>query len=44
MKMMGEMDVSVESVGLLIFSELVQSPTLGRLTREGFVNGLSSEK
>ena len=44
MKMMGEMDVSVESVGLLVFSELVQSPSLGKLTREGFVNGLSSEK
>ena len=44
MKMMGAMEISLESVGLLIFSDLVQSPTLGKLTREGFVNGLSSEK
>jgi len=44
MKMMGQMDISVESVGLLIFSELVHSPSLGKLTREGFINGLSGEK
>jgi len=42
MKLMGDMDLSVEDVGLLIFSELVQSPSLGKLTREGFVEGLSS--
>lgn len=41
MKMMGDMSLSVENVGLLIFSELVQSPSLGKLTREGFVSGLS---
>lgn len=44
MQIMGEMDISLDGVGLLIFSELVQSPSLGKLTREGFVNGLSSEK
>ena len=44
MKMMGDMDLSVENVGLLVFSELVQSPSLGKLTREGFVNGLSEQR
>jgi len=44
MQIMGEMDVGLDSVGLFVFSELVQSPSLGKLTREGFVNGLSSEK
>ncbi|GAB7339577.1 hypothetical protein MBLNU457_6180t2 [Dothideomycetes sp. NU457] len=42
-QIMGEMDISLESVGLLVFSELVQSPSLGKITRDGFVNGLSGE-
>ncbi|PSK43099.1 hypothetical protein B9Z65_7053 [Elsinoe australis] len=41
--MMGDMNVNMESVDLLVFSELVQSPTLGKVTREGFVDGLSQE-
>jgi len=44
MSIMAKMDISVESVALLIFSDLVRSPTLGKLTREGFVEGLAHEK
>lgn len=44
MKMMGDMELSVENVGLLVFSELAQSPSLGKLSREGFVDGLSKER
>ncbi|KAF2225793.1 Cullin binding-domain-containing protein [Elsinoe ampelina] len=42
-KMMQDMKVDMESTDLLIFSELVQSPTLGKITREGFVDGLSQQ-
>ncbi|PNS19296.1 hypothetical protein CAC42_2473 [Sphaceloma murrayae] len=42
-KMMSDMDVNMESVDLLVFSELVQSPTLGKVTREGFVGSLAQE-
>ena len=34
-----EMDIGVEDIGALVFSELVSSPSLGRVTREGFVDG-----
>ena len=44
MTLVGTLSLSLEDVDLLIFSELVQSPTLGKLTREGFVGGLSREK
>ncbi|GAB7354151.1 hypothetical protein MBLNU459_g4709t2 [Dothideomycetes sp. NU459] len=42
MKMCEDMEVSIEEVSFLIFSELVQSPTMGKLTRENFVDGLSA--
>lgn len=44
MKLMSDLDLGLEDVGLLIFSQLVQSPSLGKITREGFVNGLCGQK
>lgn len=41
MKMCQDMQISIEDVGFLIFSELAQSPSMGKLTREGFVDGLA---
>lgn len=38
-KMLGEMTIGVEDISAFIFSELVQSPALGKITREGFVDG-----
>jgi len=36
-----ELDIDLADVGALVFSELVQSPSLGMITREGFVDGCS---
>ena len=33
------MNIGLEDIGALVFSELVQSPTLAKITREGFVDG-----
>jgi len=44
MSLVGKLELSLEDVDLLIFSELVQSPTLGTITRAGFVDGLAKEK
>lgn len=44
MSMLQEMDVDPEEVDVLIFSELVQSPSLGKITRGGFVDSLSAQK
>ena len=38
-KLLGDIQIGVEDVGALIFSEIVQSPSLGRITREGFIDG-----
>ncbi len=38
-KMLGEMDIGLDDIGALVFSELVQSPSLGKVTREGFIDG-----
>lgn len=38
-KMLGEMGIGLEDIGSLVFSELVQSPSLGKVTRDGFVDG-----
>lgn len=42
-KMLEDMNVDMGSVDILIFSELVGSPTLGNITRQGFVDGLAQE-
>lgn len=42
MKLMDDLNINIESVDMLVFSELVACPTLGTVTREGFVDGLSS--
>ncbi|CZT19112.1 related to defective in cullin neddylation protein 1 [Ramularia collo-cygni] len=36
-----ELDIEVADVAALVFSELVQSPSLGTITRDGFVDGFS---
>lgn len=40
-KLLADMDISLEDIGSLVFSELVQSPSLGKITREGFLEGVS---
>lgn len=39
MNLCGEIGVDLEDIGSLVFFELVQSPSLGLITREGFVEG-----
>nr|POF13940.1 sorting nexin mvp1 [Quercus suber] len=39
--LLGELEIGLDDVGSLIFSEIVSSPTLGKFTREGFVDGWS---
>ncbi|KAB8360752.1 hypothetical protein FH972_024486 [Carpinus fangiana] len=36
-----DLSVSLESITVLIFSDLVSSPTMGEITREGFISGWS---
>ncbi|KAK4541014.1 hypothetical protein LTR36_008383 [Oleoguttula mirabilis] len=38
-KILGDLQIGLDDVGALIFSEIAQSPTLGRITREGFIDG-----
>lgn len=38
-KMLSEMNIGLDDIGAFVFSELVQSPSLGKITREGFVDG-----
>jgi len=38
-QLLGELQIGLDDVGALIFSEIVQSPSLGKITREGFVDG-----
>lgn len=38
-KILGEMNIGLDDIGSFVFSELVQSPTLGKITRDGFVEG-----
>ncbi|GAB7357986.1 hypothetical protein MBLNU230_g0153t1 [Neophaeotheca triangularis] len=41
-QLLGDLDISIEDIGALIFSELVSSPSLGKITREGFVDGFTN--
>ncbi|KAF2148249.1 hypothetical protein K461DRAFT_262261 [Myriangium duriaei CBS 260.36] len=43
MKLMEALGIDIESVDMLVFSELVACPSLGTVTREGFVDSLASE-
>lgn len=36
-----ELEIDISDVGALVFSELVRSPSLGVISREGFVDGLN---
>lgn len=38
-KILSEMNISLDDIGTFVFSELVQSPSLGKITRVGFVDG-----
>lgn len=42
MQLLGDISVDPEDVATLIFSELVNSPSLGKLTRTEFVDSLSA--
>jgi DCN1-like protein 1/2 len=42
MQLLNDIDVSPDDVGALIFSEMVKSPSLGRLTRTEFVDSLAT--
>lgn len=41
-QLLSDLDVSLEDIGALVVSELVSSPALGKITREGFVDGFAS--
>ncbi|KAF2768972.1 hypothetical protein EJ03DRAFT_336507 [Teratosphaeria nubilosa] len=38
-QLLGDMDISLEDIAALVFSELVASPSLGKLIRQGFIDG-----
>lgn len=38
-KLLAELQIELGDVGALIFSEIISSPSLGKITREGFVDG-----
>lgn len=42
MQLLNDIDVSPDDVGALIFSEMVKSPSLGKLTRNEFVDSLAA--
>lgn len=42
MQLLGDMQIGMEDIGSLIFSEIVQSPSLGKVTRDGFIEGFSN--
>lgn len=44
MKYFQEIDVDVEGLESLAALELVQAPTMGEMSREGFVNGWQERK
>lgn len=44
MKMLQEMEIDLEGLGPLIFSELVGAPSFGVLEKEAFVDGLTAAK
>lgn len=41
---MGDLRVDLEGVGITVVSELVQSPSMGEITREGFEKGWTPHK
>lgn len=44
MQMLQDMEINLEGLGPLIFSELVGAPAFGRLEKEPFVDGLTAAK
>ena len=42
MQLLEDISISPEDVGALVFSELVKSPSLGKLTRTEFVDSLAA--
>lgn len=43
MNYLNDLALSIESISVLLLSELVQSPTLGEITRQGFITGWSGQ-
>ncbi|EMC97902.1 hypothetical protein BAUCODRAFT_86079 [Baudoinia panamericana UAMH 10762] len=41
--LLGDLQIPLDDVGALIFSEIVQSPSLGRITRDGFIEGWTEQ-
>lgn len=41
-KFLEDIDIGVEDIGTLALFEIVQSPQLGRITRDGFIEGFST--
>ncbi|KAF2011464.1 DUF298-domain-containing protein [Aaosphaeria arxii CBS 175.79] len=39
MKYLGDIDVSVEGLDFLVVSEIIQAPSMGEMSRQGFVDG-----
>ena len=44
MKYLNDIAVDIEDIGMLAVSEIVKSPTMGEMTREGFVDAWSALK
>ena len=42
MKYLGDIGVDIEDIGMLAVSEIVKSPTMGEMTKDGFVDGWSA--
>jgi len=42
MKYLGDIGVDIEDIGMLAVSEIVKSPTMGEMTKDGFVEGWSA--
>lgn len=44
MQYLGEIDVPLDDITSLAFHELVQAPTMGEITRKGFVEGWTARQ
>lgn len=44
MRYLQDLEVAIDDIGMLLVSEFVQSPSMGVITRNGFISGWSSHK
>lgn len=42
-KYLNDISVSIEDIGMLAVSEIIKSPSMGEMSREGFVDGWSAQ-